>query len=314
MSSTGENEQGLRAIIDFIRLGSILLLATHFYTYCYVLFDYWGLAVPAITQFLIRIGQSPLLQTPAYIKAFALTLLVISIFGVKGKKDVKSSRAAISLLVIGGMALYWGGPVLFQSGMPPAAAGIMYMILTSAGFLMLLSGGVRISRLIKVSLDDDVFNELNETFPQEEQYRNNEHSINLPAKYNLKGKIRNSWINVIAPFRATMIIGSGGSGKSYFIIRHYITQMISKGFTMFLYDFKYDDLTKIAYNALLKYRSKYKKPPSFYTITFDDPSRSHRCNPLDPQDMGDITDATEASRTILLALNRDWSVLRTFAV
>lgn len=75
---------------------------------------------------------------------------------------------------------------------------------------------------------------------------------------------------------------------------------------MFLYDFKYDDLTKIAYNKLLQYRKNYPRQPKFYIINFDDLTRTHRCNPLDPQSMDDITDATEASRTIMLGLNRQW--------
>lgn len=75
---------------------------------------------------------------------------------------------------------------------------------------------------------------------------------------------------------------------------------------MFLYDFKYDDLSKLAYNKLLAYQGNYSVRPKFYVINFDDLSRTHRCNPLDPGGMEDITDATEASRTIMMGLNRDW--------
>lgn len=75
---------------------------------------------------------------------------------------------------------------------------------------------------------------------------------------------------------------------------------------MFLYDFKYDDLSKLAYNKLLAYQGNYSVRPKFYVINFDDLSRTHRCNPLDPDGMEDITDATEASRTIMMGLNRDW--------
>lgn len=75
---------------------------------------------------------------------------------------------------------------------------------------------------------------------------------------------------------------------------------------MFLYDFKYDDLSKLAYNKLLAYQNNYAVRPKFYVINFDDLSRTHRCNPLDPEGMEDITDATEASRTIMMGLNRDW--------
>lgn len=90
------------------------------------------------------------------------------------------------------------------------------------------------------------------------------------------------------------------------MIRHVITQHIQKGFTFFLYDFKFPDLTVIAYNTALKNRDKYPVPPKLYIINFDDLSRSHRCNLLAPETMLDITDATESSRTIMLALNRMW--------
>lgn len=103
-----------------------------------------------------------------------------------------------------------------------------------------------------------------------------------------------------------MVAGTPGAGKSYFVIRHIIGQHISKGFSLFLYDFKYDDLTKIAYNKLRQYRQNYLVKPKFYVINFDDLSRTHRCNPLDPAGMEDVTDATEASRTIMLGLNREW--------
>ena len=118
--------------------------------------------------------------------------------------------------------------------------------------------------------------------------------------------MRNSWINIINPFRGVMVLGTPGSGKSYFVIRHIITQHIRKGFTMFVYDFKFDDLSRIAYNTWLKNKHKYPKPPAFYVINFDDLTRSHRCNPLEPSAMTDITDAVESARTILMGLNREW--------
>ena len=103
-----------------------------------------------------------------------------------------------------------------------------------------------------------------------------------------------------------MVLGTPGSGKSYFVIRHVITQHIQKGFTMFVYDFKFDDLSKIAYNTWLKNKHKYAKLPRFFVINFDDLTRSHRCNPLEPTAMTDITDAAESARTILMGLNREW--------
>ena len=43
-----------------------------------------------------------------------------------------------------------------------------------------------------------------------------------------------------------MVLGTPGSGKSYAIINQYIKQTIEKGYSLFLYDFKYPDLSEIA--------------------------------------------------------------------
>jgi hypothetical protein len=181
-----------------------------------------------------------------------------------------------------------------------------YISITGIGFILILTGGGMLTRIIKNKLKPDVFNKHNETFPQEERLIKNEYSINLPAKYNLKGRIRKSWINIINPMRGLLVIGSPGSGKSYFVVEHVIKQHIEKGFSMFIYDYKYDDLTKLAYNYYLKHHDKYPVPPTFYVINFDDLAHSHRCNPLDPANMHDITDAVEAARVIMLGLNRSW--------
>src|SRR5205823_7207362 len=135
---------------------------------------------------------------------------------------------------------------------------LSYVAITTIGFVLVLTGGTLLSRIINLRLNNSVFNSLNETFPQEERLLNNEYSINLPARYNLKGRFRKSWINIINPFRGLLIMGTPGSGKSYFIIQHIIKQHIQKGFSMFVYDFKFDDLTKIAYNHYLLNKHRYK--------------------------------------------------------
>jgi hypothetical protein len=104
------------------------------------------------------------------------------------------------------------------------------------GFLLVLTEGSLCSRLIRPRLSKDIFNQLNETFPQEERLLQNPYSINLPAKYNLRGKTRKSWINIINPFRGLLVMGSPGSGKSWFFIQHVIKQHIEKGFALFVYD------------------------------------------------------------------------------
>ncbi len=306
MSSTGESEMDLRKIADMTRFASIIILLLHFYYYCYTVFKQWQLSSGITDRLLTNITNTGLFYRQYISKWIALGLLVISLLGATGKKDESlQPKTIITYLSIGLLLFTFSYWILWIDGDMQFIA-IAYMLITGTGFLLILSGGTLLSRLIKIKLAKDIFNDLNETFPQEERKVINAYSINLPAQYNLKGEMHSSWINIINPFRGLLITGTPGAGKSWFIIQHVIKQHIEKGFCMFIYDFKYDDLTQIAYNWLQLHKNKYPVLPSFYIINFDDLSTSHRCNPLDPQAMHDITDATESARAILLGLNREW--------
>jgi hypothetical protein len=306
MSLTGENDQGLRKIVDLTRLASIVILLLHFYFYCYAAFKQWQIKSTITDRLMTNIMHTGLFNSQFTSRFLAIGLLVISLLGAQGKKDEKINRRSIAAFLLIGMLLFFGSSLLFGLNYSVENIAIIYMVVTGIGFLLILAGGNLLSRLIRLNLSNDVFNSLNETFPQEERFLSNEYSINLPACYNLKGRIRKSWINIINPFRGLLVIGSPGSGKSWFVIQHVIKQHIEKGFAMFVYDFKYDDLSKIVYNWLQQHKHNFTVKPSFYVINFDNLSISHRCNPLDPNTMNDITDATESARTILLGLNKEW--------
>lgn len=304
--NTGENTEGLRKIIDLTRRLSIGLLCLHFYYYCYHTFEIWGLTHSISERLLINIAKTGLFGEFYFSKLFAMGFLLISLIGIKGKKNDKLKLMhALWPLVLGFLIFGFSHLVLFLL-LDEEMLSILYMAVTGLGYVLVLSGGSLLSRLLKDRLNPEVFNHLNETFPQEERCLENEFSVNLPAQYRLKNRGRNSWINIINPFRALLVAGTPGSGKSYFVIRHVITQHIRKGFSMFVYDFKYDDLSRIAYNTLINSSASYKVDPDFYTINFDRLSHTHRCNPLEPDTMLDITDASEAARTIMLGLNREW--------
>lgn len=305
-TSTGEHEMGLKKILDFTRLGAIVMLLIHFYYYCYAAFKEWKLTADIGDRFLVNLERTGMFNTPFHSKLIAAVLLIISLIGAKGKKSEKVSPQSIFLYLFFGAILYLASNILLQLRGTAEAIASAYIGVTGLGFILMLSGGTILSRYIRLRLNRDIFNDLNETFPQEERLLQNEYSINLPAQYNWKGKTRKSWINIINPFRALLVTGTPGSGKSWFVIQHVIKQHIRKGFTMLVYDFKYDDLTKITYNILQKNRRAYKVSPEFFLINFDDLFRSHRCNPIDPETMFDITDASEAARSILLGLNRQW--------
>jgi len=289
---TGENEQALRKIIDFTRLLSIAVLVIHCYLYCYPALKKTGLTYPIVDTLLRPIAKIPIFATATRAKDTALILLIVSLLGSKGKPDEKIRSANILALCLSGLMLYFG-----MTG--PTQLYWLYLWSTSVGYLLFMTGASRLFRMIRIKLGGDIFNKDNETFPQEERLLENEYSVNLPAKYQLKGKERDSWINIINPFRGTLVGGSPGAGKSYFVIRHIITQHIKKGFSMLIYDFKYHDLSRIAYNALRQHGGR-----SFYVINFE--HIMHRSNPLEPETMTDITDAIESSRTIMLGLNREW--------
>lgn len=303
---TGEDTQGLRKIIDLTRLISLFILAIHFYISCYKAFEEWHWTAMITNRIVSNIAKTGLFSNMIQPKLAALLFLIISLIGVKGRKDEKMNYRSVAAYLITGLLIYFISTLCFYLHTDLSMIACSYIILTGIGYLLILTGGTYLSRILKDKLNKDIFNTDNETFPQEERLLENEYSVNLPARYNLKGKSRNSWINIINPFRGVLVAGTPGAGKSYFVIRHIIDQHIKKGFSMFLYDFKYDDLSIIAYNKLLKYRSNYAVKPAFYVINFDDLNHTHRCNPLDPQSMEDITDATEASRTIMLGLNREW--------
>jgi TusA-related sulfurtransferase len=304
---TGENEQALRKILDMTRLISIVILALHFYYYCYAAFHDWQFTSVFTDRLLGNIGHTGLFSGFHKSKLIALGFLFISLMGSKGRREEKLGYKAAFAYIITGFLIYFFSYLSLLMEIQATYVASIYMGLTCAGFLLILTGGTFLSRIIKSKFNNkDIFNKENETFPQEERLLQNEYSINLPCQYKLKNKIRKSWINIINPFRALLVLGSPGSGKSYFVIRHVITQHIKKGYSMFVYDFKFDDLSIIVYNTWLKYRDKYAVPPKFFVINFDDLTRSHRCNPLDHETMSDITDAAESARTILMGLNREW--------
>jgi hypothetical protein len=304
---SGENIQALHRILDLTRFISILLLLLHFYSACYPAFHTWGLTFTFVDTMVFNFSKNLFflsgINKP---KIASLVLLIISLLGVKGRKNEKLTLSPILFYILTGLLLFFISTLFLQLAMAETTLAELYIAITAIGYLSIMAGGSRITRLLYLKFGKDIFNEKNETFPQEERKLVNDYSINLPAQYNLKGKTRKSWINIINPFRAVLVLGTPGAGKSYFVIRHVLKQHIEKGFTFFIYDYKFPDLTRIAFNTALQNFQHYPVPPKFYMINFDDLSRSHRCNLLSPETMLDITDATESSRTMMLALNREW--------
>ena len=303
-------EDDLRAlgkIMDFLRAVSIILAIMNVYWYCYEAMHIWGVTIGVVDRILINFNRTGgLFHSILYTKLFSLLLLALSCLGTMGVKAEKMSWNRIWTVLVVGSCLFFLNWWILLLPISNLGNATLYIFTMTAGYICLLMGGLWMSRLLKHNLMEDVFNNENESFMQETKLMVNEYSVNLPTRFYYKKKWNKGWINVVNPFRASMVLGTPGSGKSYAIVNNYIKQQIEKGFAMYIYDYKFPDLSEIAYNHLLHHLDAYKVKPQFYVINFDDPRKSHRCNPINPAFMTDISDAYESAYTIMLNLNRSW--------
>lgn len=303
-------EDDLRAlgkVMDFMRGISVIFLLINCYWFCYEAFHVWGFTLGIIDKILINFQRTTgLFSSILWTKLFCVVFLALSCLGTKGVKEEKITWSKIWMVLFFGFVFFFLNWWLLALPIGKVGAASFYIFTLSVGYICLLMGGVWMSRLLKNNLMDDVFNTENESFMQETRLMENEYSVNLPTRFYYKKKWNNGWINVVNPFRASMVLGTPGSGKSYAIVNNYIKQQIEKGFAMYIYDYKFPDLSEIAYNHLLQHLDAYKVKPQFYVINFDNPRKSHRCNPINPAFMTDISDAYESAYTIMLNLNRSW--------
>ena len=297
--------RGLAKVMDFMRALSILFVEIHIYWFCYGQIVEWGIRIGVVDRILLNFDRTAgLFGNILWTKLFAVVFLALSCLGTKGVKEEKITwRRIIATLSVGGVLFFFNWWLL-ELPLPTVADTAFYILTVSVGYICLMMGGVWMSRLLKNNLMDDVFN--TESFQQETRLLTNEYSVNLPTRFYYRKRWNEGWINVVNPFRAAIVLGTPGSGKSYAVVNQFIKQQIEKGFAMYLYDFKFPDLSEIAYNHLLNNQGGYEKVPTFYVINFDDPRRSHRCNPINPDFMTDISDAYESAYTIMLNLNRTW--------
>ena len=303
-------EDDLRAlgkVMDFMRGISVIFLLINCYWFCYEVFQEWHFTLGIINKILMNFQRTTgLFSSLLWTKLFCVVFLALSCLGTKGVKEEKITWPKIWTVLFAGFVFFFLNWWLLVLPIGKIGAATLYIFTLSVGYICLLMGGVWMSRLLKNNLMDDVFNTENESFMQETRLMENEYSVNLPTRFYYKKKWNKGWINVVNPFRASMVLGTPGSGKSYAIVNNYIKQQIRKGFAMYIYDYKFPDLSEIAYNHLLHHLDAYKVKPQFYVINFDDPRKSHRCNPINPAFMTDISDAYESAYTIMLNLNRSW--------
>ena len=272
-------------------LFAVVILISNLYYYCHPLLKVMHLTAQPLDYLMQGLRRGGFFSTPLKTKGAAMLILGICsvVRSGKGRKVEPWLLAGVGLA---GGALY----------LIPFRNPLLYLIATLSGGAALVWTFAMIGRMFSGFHEHG--NDLEESFDQEKEPFPNDWSVVLPTKYYYHKAWHQGYITVENPFRGTLVVGSAGSGKSFSVFNPFIEQMISHGYTMMLYDYKMPDLTKVVYNALLRYRDRYTKPPRFYCINFRDPVKSNRCNPIAAEYLTDIIDASETARVVMEALNK----------
>lgn len=251
--------------------------------------------------------------TPLYSKILVLIVSALVAIGTKARINIKLNVFSQIILpfLIGIIMLFgslylipyftWGSDFLIPYT-PLYQLG--YIFLSLIGAILALVGMSNTSKLIKSNLGKDVWNVEEESFMQDTELIETETSINIPTLFYYKRKVYKGWINM-NPFRGVMVIGTPGSGKSFGVINPCIRQMIQKGFTLCIYDFKFPTLANIALYQYINNQRQGKYPNyKFHVINVNDVESSVRVNPLATKYISSLIQATEVSESLVKALKK----------
>ena len=272
--------------------GAILLLMLYYYAY--PMWSVLGLRSALTDSLMLGVHQSGVMVPPWNVRLVVLFFTTVSVI-VRSGNSKASSWPEVTLPLVFGLGLFMGSAYL--------GSGIWFVLCCLTGYILYLIGAILLGRLVR-SFDAHL-PDYWDTFKQCEELIENEDSVNLPMTYQYKGKQRQGYINVVSPQRGCMVIGIPGSGKTYSIYGPFFRQMMQKGYAMFVYDYKYPDLTQRVMNELLDNYHCYDVKPKMYIVNFDDPLHSHRFNPIHPRYLTDPIDATEIAEVIMKNANRE---------
>ena len=287
-------EARTKPMYSMFLLVSAGILALIVYYYAYPFWAALGLHSRLTDSLMLDIYRSGAFGSQVSAKFVCLFFTTLSVV-VRSGISKKSAWYEILLPLSSGLLLFFGAQWFGN--------GWLYVLLTLSGYCSYLVGAILMGRLVR-SFDSHL-PKYWDTFEQCEELIENEYSINIPMTYQYEGKLRNGYINCVAPQRGCMVIGTPGSGKTASIYAAFIRQMMRKGYSMFVYDYKFPSLTTLVMNELLDNYSCYDVKPKLYIVNFDDPLHSHRFNPIHPKYLTDPVDATEIAEVILKNANRE---------
>lgn len=254
-------------------------------------------------------GRAAIYNNIFFSKGFTLLILVITCIGTKAKKNVNFSAVKnVVVPLFFGLLLLVASCFLIGYRMNlhyNSWENICYMAATLLGTILTNIALDNISKYINSNLMKDRYNIENESFKQTEKKVDNEYSVNIPMKYDYDKKVRKGWINIVNPFRGTLLLGTPGSGKSFSVINSYIKQHSAKKFALVVYDYKFPDLAKITYyHYNLNKQKGLIQNYGFNVINFSDVESSRRINPLKREYIETLADATETSEALYESLQK----------
>lgn len=266
-----------------------------------------------VTQFILDLlGRFKVFNSVSGCKVAELICICVVCIGTKAKKALKFNVKTMVIypvlagLTLVGMCFIFHGMNIGMSWFGFPANRILYALCSVVGTMLVHQGLDGIAKYYNYKVGEDRFNFENESFQQSEALVANDYSVNIPMIYYWKQKMHKGWINIINPFRGTIVLGTPGSGKSFGIIDPFIRQHAAKGFSMMVYDFKYPTLAKTLFYQYCKNRKAGRLPQNcgFRTINFTDVEYSDRINPIQRKYIPDLAAASETAATLLASLNK----------
>lgn len=308
-----QEREKYRPIYTYTVLTAHILLLLQVYMLSHPFYQSIGLSHKYVVGVLAKFATTELFSVPYYVKGIAYALIAMThVIRIGSGKSTSWTLLLIGLVL--GTALFFWYPAVLPTASP------LYTMTSLVGMVLISWAWARIGLNVQGNFKRPD-NDMHESFPQCNDLIETPDSVNFPIEYQYKGRKMRGWVNLIQCQRGGLIIGGPGAGKTYSVYNQMIEQMIRKGYVMFVYDFKFPDLTEIVYNELLRNYKRVKNPrfgkipnqpeyikskdtPDFYVINFKDARYSHRCNPIHSRYIHDAVDSAEIADVIMKNINK----------
>ncbi|CEN52726.1 TraM recognition domain-containing protein [Capnocytophaga canis] len=302
MIGTYENKEEYRKISYLLTFFALCVFGVYTYVYYFPFFEKNGLA----NEYTLKMAHLLFNTIPnsLLIKIIIILFSATAIMTFSSKQAISEEKKRyMGHIGFTAFALFVTLMVIEQFFRVPGGIALTLHCLTYIIYLFCL---LMWRKQIVKDLKKDRRQLTESQFDQSRELIETPNSVNIKYTYSYLGEQHFSFMNILQPYRGSLVGGVPGSGKSFAIIEEYMRQMIRKSFTGVVYDFKFPTLSLKTYNYFLWYQHFYKVKPSFYVVNFDDPEYSHRCNPIGVDNLETITDAEENTKVLMLNINKTW--------